>query len=151
MNRSIFSIISIINSFLISIVGIRFFEDYFIMYEDIPNGVDNAAGVGLAGIALGVLFLIANIIFVICIFTKASNKEIKKIYLNELLINGKDSLLKNIVRVITYLLIIFFIILSVREKYNVNSTFCYFYILSTISITIYSVWINNILGKDNKA
>ncbi|WP_315122167.1 hypothetical protein [uncultured Clostridium sp.] len=146
MKRYMFSIISIINLFFIFKIGTNFFIDYFVMNENIPDGIDNIATVGLAGAAVGMLFFIANIIFLICIFTRASKKGIKKIYLNEFFINRKDNLLRNIVRGVTYLMIIYFIILSFREKHNIISF--QFYSLSIISIVIYSIWINNILRKN---
>lgn len=133
--------------FFISKVGLRFFTYYIVMHANIPDNADNGTGIVLVGIAVGMLFLIANIIFLICVSTRASKKEIKKIYLNEFFVNRKDNLVKNIVRGITYLMIIFFIILSFREKRNIISF--QFYSFSIICIVIYSIWINNILRKND--
>ncbi|WP_027624632.1 hypothetical protein [Clostridium lundense] len=147
MSRKIFSAISLLSSALLCKIEMGFFTEYFVMYEDVTDGVDNACAIGLAGIAIGILFFIAHIIFVICIFTKAWSKEIKKIYLNELIINREDRLVKNIVRGITYLLIIFFIIALFKEVHN-NIIFLKFYSLCIICIAIYSIWINNILREN---
>lgn len=124
-----FSIISILNSFIISRVGIIFFIDYFIKYGDIPNDANNAAGAGLAGVAVGVLFLILHILLHIFIFIIASKKRIQKIYLNKLLISRKNNLFSNVINGITYLIITYLIIVLYKGKLHINNTFFQFYIL----------------------
>ena len=147
MNRYWFALLSIIVSLRLYSTGVYFFLEHFA--ENVPADMDNATALGLAAIALSLFGLGMNVIFHLIVLKRASVEKRFKIDIIEIFLNRRDSLPRNIIRILGYLIVIYFLGIIVYDVFIKGKPYLEFYCWSIICTFLYIIWINNIFRRND--
>lgn len=145
MNRYWFALLSIIVWLRLYSSGVYFFLEHFA--DNAPADMDNATAIGLAAIAVSLFGLGMNVLFLIIVLRRTSIKKRLKIVINEIFLNREDSLSRNIIRILGYIIIIYFLALIVYDVFIKGKPYLEFYCWSIICSFLYIIWINNIFRR----
>lgn len=142
MNRYWFALLSIIVALRLYPVGVYFFLENFV--DNTPVDMENGTAVALAAIAVSLFGLGMNVIFHIIVLRRTSVEKRIKIDIKEIFLNKKDNLLRNIIRILGYSLVIYFLAMIVYDVFIKGKPYLEFYCWSIICTFLYIIWINNI-------
>ncbi|MDR3586298.1 MAG: hypothetical protein P4L59_13410 [Desulfosporosinus sp.] len=145
INRFALALFGFLVSLRLFFVGVYFFLEYFA--ANAPSDLENGFAIAMAAITVSLFGLGINVIFHIIVLRKASVEKRFKIDIDEIFLNRKDRLLKNAIRILGYLAMIYFLVMIVYDVFIEGKPYLEFYCWSIICTGLYIIWINNIFRR----
>ena len=145
INRYGLALFGILVSLRLFFVGVYFFLEYFA--DNAPSDLENGFAIAMAAITVSLFGLGINVIFHIIVLRRTSVEKRFKIDINEIFLNRKDRLLRNIIRILGYLSMIYFLAIIGYDVFIKGKLYLEFYCWSIICTCLYIIWINNIFRR----